>query len=84
MTKVRLEREIDLPGFPASWKLVRTEDGRTEANGFKSTAEAETWAPKWGCQIVERKNSVITRSELLKYGKRSGLELGSSKYGTRR
>lgn len=51
---VELRREIDLPGFPTTYGLIRTSDGRAEGHGFKSIAEAEKWAVDWGHKIVKR------------------------------
>lgn len=50
---VILVREIDVPGFPASWGLRRVVDSRKEAGGFATPQGARAWAFEWNCRIVK-------------------------------
>lgn len=51
MSKVYIAK-ADIPPFEMTWSLIRVEDKRGEAYGFKTVTEAKVWAKKWGHEVV--------------------------------
>ncbi len=53
MAKVYIsESRSPLSPFEPTWSLIRVEDKRGEAYGFKNVREAKIWAKKWGHEVV--------------------------------